>query len=158
MWDSSLNRMGCCNLNSRSPEPFVLHLQNYQLGPRKLWGRREWERIWVPCLVLREDTAQLKWRIKGLSPDIWMGPGNLLLNELFKRDLEGLGTRELQQRNRMVQQSHLLGNEERGNISSPKRVLCLVPPTLASALGQAAGFTCWALSVVRVFSFYNFNK
>lgn len=45
-----------------------------------------------------------------------MGPGNLLLNKLFNRDLEGLERRELQERNRMVQQSNLLGNEERGNI------------------------------------------
>lgn len=45
-----------------------------------------------------------------------MGPGNSPLNELFQRDLEGLERRELPQCNRMVQQSNLLGDEERGNI------------------------------------------
>lgn len=49
---------GCCNLGRRSPEPFMLHLQNYQLGPRKLWGRGDL------CSVLGESTAQLKSRIR----------------------------------------------------------------------------------------------
>lgn len=63
VWDSSLDRMCCCNLGSRRPEPAMLHLWNYQLGPRKLWGRGEREYIWDPCSVLGEDTAQLKSRI-----------------------------------------------------------------------------------------------
>lgn len=62
--DNSLDRMGFCNLGSRSSQPFMLHLLNCQLGPRNLWGRGEPECVWDPCSVLREDTTQLKPRIR----------------------------------------------------------------------------------------------
>lgn len=99
------------HLGSWNPEPFMLHLWNY--GTKKALGKG---RVGVFYRSLLRITQLSKNQWSEPQSRHGVGTENLLLDELFRRDLEKLEKRELQQRNTNVQQGDLLGNEERGNI------------------------------------------